>query len=254
MYHRVPPRGSVVVETWRVARIALGGFWKSPLRFIRETRDSGVWERAKPSYIHEHGDAETKNTSSSYITWDDDFVSEVGRTARACQIFLFFPLYWIAYNQITTNLVSMAATMTTNGTPNDLLQNFDPIALIVFIPVMDMLVYPGLRRMGFVIRPIARIWLGFMFGAAAMVYSAVLQHYIYKTNPCGEFVSTCDTPSSLNVWLQIPSYVLIAISEIFASITGLEYAYNKAPKRMKSVVMSVFLFMTAIGNVSPSSV
>lgn len=43
--------------------------------------------------------------------------------------------------------------------------------------------------------------------------------------------------------------VLIAISEIFASITGLEYAYNKAPARMKSVVMSVFLFMTAIGNV-----
>lgn len=41
---------------------------------------------------------------------------------------------------------------------------------------MDMFVYPGLRRMGFVARPIFRIWLGFMFGALAMVYSAVLQH------------------------------------------------------------------------------
>lgn len=111
-----------------------------------------------------------------------------------------------------------------------------------------MFVYPGLRRMGFVARSIFRIWLGFMFGALAMVYSAVLQHYIYRTNPCGSFVSSCDTPSSLSVWIQVPPYVLIAISEIFASITGLEYAYNKAPKRMKSVVMSVFLFMTAIGN------
>jgi hypothetical protein len=42
------------------------------------------------------------------------------------------------------------------------------------------------------------------------------------------------------------SYVLIAISEIFASITGLEYAFTKAPKNMRSLVTAVFLFMTAI--------
>lgn len=46
---------------------------------------------------------------------------------------------------------------------------------IFLIQIMDMVVYPGLRRMGFVARPIFRITLGFMFGAAAMVYSAVLQ-------------------------------------------------------------------------------
>lgn len=86
--------------------------------------------------------------------------------------------------------------------------------------------YPGLRRIGFVARPVFRIWLGFIFGAAAMVYSAVLQHFIYKTNPCGDFASNCTdangnaTPSTISVWVQVPAYVLIAISEIFASITG----------------------------------
>jgi POT family proton-dependent oligopeptide transporter len=50
------------------------------------------------------------------------------------------------------------------------------------------------------------------------------------------------------MWIQIPAYVLIAISEIFASITSLEYAYNKVPNRMKSVVMSIFLVMTVLGN------
>jgi proton-dependent oligopeptide transporter, POT family len=48
------------------------------------------------------------------------------------------------------------------------------------------------------------------------------------------------------VWVQTGSYVLVAFSEIFASITGLEYAFTKAPKNMRSLVMSVFLFTSAV--------
>jgi dipeptide/tripeptide permease len=43
-------------------------------------------------------------------------------------------------------------------------------------------------------------------------------------------------------------YILIAISEVFASITGLEYAFTKAPKNMRSLVMSIFLFTTALSS------
>lgn len=43
-------------------------------------------------------------------------------------------------------------------------------------------------------------------------------------------------------------YILIAFSEIFASITGLEYAFTKAPINMRSLVMAVFLFMSAISS------
>lgn len=39
--------------------------------------------------------------------------------------------------------------------------------------------------------------------------------------------------------------MLIAISEIFASVTTLEYAFTKAPKNMRSLVQSVQLFTTA---------
>lgn len=47
---------------------------------------------------------------------------------------------------------------------------------------------------------------------------------------------------------QTDSYVLIALSEIFASITGLEYAFTKAPINMRSLVMSAFLFTSAIAS------
>lgn len=54
--------------------------------------------------------------------------------------------------------------------------------------------------------------------------------------------------SSLNVWIQSGAYILIAFSEILASITGLEYAFTKAPKNMKSLVMAVFLFTSAVAS------
>lgn len=40
--------------------------------------------------------------------------------------------------------------------------------------------------------------------------------------------------------------MLIALSEIFTSITGYEYTYTKAPKNMKSIVQSLYLFTNAI--------
>ena len=127
------------------------------------------------------------------------------------------------------------------------INNLDPFALLLVIPVHDLFLYPGLRRIGIRITPLRKITAGFITGSLAMLSAAVTQHYIYKTSPCGYHAAdpTCDV-SPLNVWIQTPSYVLIAISEIYASITGLEYAFTKAPANMKSVVMSMFLFSSGI--------
>lgn len=43
--------------------------------------------------------------------------------------------------------------------------------------------------------------------------------------------------------------MLIAVSEILANITGLEYAFKKAPANMRSLVMSIFLFTSAVSAV-----
>lgn len=85
-----------------------------------------------------------------------------------------------------------------------------------------------------------------------MAWTAFVQHLIYTTEPNYKFDAkpcpTCQKYNNITVAWQVPSYVLIAISEIFASITGLEYAYTNAPATMKSIVMSVFLFTSAIGS------
>ncbi len=75
-----------------------------------------------------------------------------------------------------------------------------------------------------------------------MVWAAVLQHYIYKTQKYDPDPAVKDFKSPINVWAVTGVYVLIAMSEIFASVTTLEYAFTKAPKNMRSLVQAVGLF------------
>jgi len=148
--------------------------------------------------------------------------------------------------------------MELHGLPNDVLSNLDPFALIILIPICDLLIYPALRKAKIHFTPIKKITLGFYTGSAAMVWAAVLQYYIYKRSICGSGAAgvlpeslggdgeiMCPTVD-INVWAQTGAYVLIAISEILASITSLEYAFSKAPRNMRSLVMAFSLFMSAI--------
>jgi proton-dependent oligopeptide transporter, POT family len=160
----------------------------------------------------------------------------------------------VTYNQINNNLTSQADTMRHQGVPPEIVAQLDPLALIIFIPIFDLVIYPGLRRMRINFTPIKRITLGFFFGAASMAWAAAVQAYIYKNNECGYYPSEglpngddCP-PATISIWVQSGSYVLLAISEILASITSLEYAFTKAPKNMRSLVQAFALFQTAIAN------
>ncbi|KAF8805077.1 peptide transporter PTR2A [Phlegmacium glaucopus] len=239
-YVHTPPTGSVLASAMRLFRFAARGKWSlNPFKTYKNLTAPGFWEDAKPS---------KQESPPAWMTWDDNWVDEVRRGVKACGVFCWYPIYWLTYNQLNNNLTSQAATMSTHGLPNDVLSNLDPLALIILIPVCDVIVYPFLRRMGWNFSALKKITLGFFTGSAAMIWAAAVQHYIYKTNPCGDNASLCDQVSPLNVWIQTGSYVLIAISEILASITGLEYAFTKAPKSMRSLVMSAFLFMTALSS------
>jgi POT family proton-dependent oligopeptide transporter len=55
-------------------------------------------------------------------------------------------------------------------------------------------------------------------------------------------------PSRVSILLQIPVYSLIGLSEFFASLSGMEYAYTKAPTSMRSIVSALFLLTGTIGS------
>lgn len=203
-------------------------------------RSDQFWESVKPSALG--------SNQPAWMTFDDIWVDEVRRGLKACTVFLWIPLYWLAYNQMVNNMISQAATMQLHGVPNDLITNINPITLVIFIPIVDIFLYPGLERAGIRFTPLRRIAMGFVLASASMIATCVIQYYIYKLGACDYYPSSeeCEDPAPINVWWQTIPYFLIGFSEIFTSITCLEYAFTKAPKNMRSVVTAVFLFMSAI--------
>lgn len=112
-----------------------------------------------------------------------------------------------------------------HGMPNDLMQNFDPISIIVVIPILDRLVYPALRRLHIELKPIARITIGFVLAGLCLAYAAIVQHIIYSAGPCYGSPGACPAgldgqsplPNRVHIAVQTPAYVLIGVSEIFIS-------------------------------------
>jgi POT family proton-dependent oligopeptide transporter len=79
-----------------------------------------------------------------------------------------------------------------------------------------------------------------------MVYSAVLEHYIYLGSPCqNDEPSTCKDPdgnpfpAKINVWVVSGPYILVALSEMFTSITSIEYAFTKVNTKFVSQLNSL---------------
>ncbi|GAB1735404.1 hypothetical protein NU219Hw_g3038t1 [Hortaea werneckii] len=230
-----PPQGSVITDSFKALGLMIANF---------------NTDAPKPSW-------RSANGKTKIVPWNDHFIDELKRALRACKVFCFYPIFWVCYGQFSSNFVSQAAQMQGHGMPNDLMQNFDPISIIVFIPILDKLVYPALRKARVELKPIARITIGFCLAGLCLAYAAIVQHIIYSAGPCYKNPLDCPAgtaadgkalPNHVHIAVQTPAYVFIGLAEIFISVTGLEYAYTKAPTSMKSFIQSLYLFTSAIGS------
>ncbi|KAL8279906.1 hypothetical protein RQP46_007756 [Phenoliferia psychrophenolica] len=232
-YHRLvknPPQGSVVIDTFKVAKVALEQTgWKG----ARKGGDD-FWNSAKPGVIATTGLKKPK--SAGWLHWDDEFVDEIRRTFKACKLF----------SELWPSIYPAG--------------NFNPIFIIITAPFLNFVLYPTLRKHGIRFGQVARIVAGFGFGTLTMIVGAILQWQVYETSPCGYHATKCaigTTVSPIAVWAQLPLYAFPAIGELLVSVTAYEVAYTRAPQRMKGLVYALVLFMSALSSaliliVSPS--
>ncbi|KAJ5817115.1 hypothetical protein N7447_009348 [Penicillium robsamsonii] len=228
-----PPSGNrELAEAFKIGWTALV---QNKFQFWRKD----FWDSAKPASLRSKG---------IEVSWTDISVLKVAKTVEACDIFWFFPIYNLNDGGIGSVSTNQGASMITNGAPNDVLNNFNPLTLIVAIPILTFVIYPFLERRKLKPGPITRMTIGFVIAIIGGIVGALVQWKVYQLSPCGSHASTCDEVADISIWWQIPNTSLSAISECFANVTAYEVAYARAPKSMKGIVVAIFLFMTALSS------
>lgn len=145
--------------------------------------------------------------------------------------------------------------MQTLGVPNNLLMALNSVALVIIGIIIENGLYPFLEKRRIPFRDMARIEVGLLFMALSMAYSTMVQALIYNSPPCYNYPMECTGPdgqritgpNNVNVFVQLPMYVIVAVSEVFAMVTGQAYAYKQAPLNMKSLLQSIYAVFNGIG-------
>ncbi|KAJ5306344.1 Proton-dependent oligopeptide transporter family [Penicillium antarcticum] len=187
------------------------------------------------------------------VPWTDSFVEDIKRSLLTCRVLLLFPIHWLCYNQTFNNLISQAGPMITYGIPNDMMKIAGAVSGIIVAPMIQKGLYPYLAKRRISFGPIARMIVGFIFLTFSMVDTTAVQQLIYQTGPCYDAPLACAAandraiPNQISVFLQVPTYFGGALAEVFCLTTGTEYAYNNAPKSMKTLVHTIWLAMAGIG-------
>jgi proton-dependent oligopeptide transporter, POT family len=126
------------------------------------------------------------------------------------------------------------------------MSNFNPVVLIFFVPVMDSWVFPWLRKRGHMPSPIKRMTIGFGLVTVAMIWATILQKIIYLSPP--HYDHPGNRPNDVSIWWQVGPYVIVALSEIFTLVAAIEYAYNHAPRSMKTLLSSLNALPNALAS------
>src|SRR5262249_13968185 len=109
--------------------------------------------------------------------------------------------------------------------------------VMLLIPLMN-LVYHMFDSIDLWTTPLRRMTAGIVVTASSFVACALLQQHI-------------DTSAPGSVWVgwQLVQYLLLTTGEVMVSITGLEFAYTQAPRKMKSTILGFWYLTVSLGNV-----
>jgi len=162
---------------------------------------------------------------------------------KIMSVFIMVSLFWALFDQSGSSWIRQAKLMRTVSVlgfeilPSQL-QALNPVLVMLLIPFLDYVGYPFVEKMGFRVTALRRMTVGMLFAFLSFVCVAVIQKAI-----------DAEGPGKVNILWQAVPYVVITISEVLVSVTGLEFAYSQAPKRMKSTIMGFWLLTIAIGNI-----
>ena len=114
-------------------------------------------------------------------------------------------------------------------------QAINPLLIMLMIPLFTYGIYPAINRM-IRLTPLRKVSLGMFLMVVAFAITAYAEMLI----GAGKQPPT--------IWWQLLAFLLLTAAEVMVSITCLEFSYTQAPKKMKSLIMGLYLLSSAVGN------
>lgn len=198
-------------------------------------------------------------------------VDDVKKLGKVLIVFIALIPYWTVYFQMQTGFTAQGLHMKLNPyasaqsncsgdnctyrfmIPSAWLTLFDVIFLILLIPVMEKLVYPFLDRHHIHMSMLTKISIGMVIAFLAILVAGCLETYRLDLVDDGQAIVQVignTTYNAADLWImwQAPQYTLIGISEAFASVSSLEFAYSQSPNSIKSMIMGLTCMLTGVGS------
>ena len=172
-----------------------------------------------------------------------DKLRETRNLLRILVVFLLIIPFWSLYDQTMTSWVlqgdkmqaihfgtAESGTLFTFGAEE--MQSFNPLLVMILVPLVTLLIYPRIGKWG---SPLRRMGCGIVL--AGISYGAV-----------AGIQMALDAGMGLSILWQCLPYLLLTISEILVSTTGLEYAYTAAGSNLKSIISGFWFLTSTLGN------
>ncbi len=153
-------------------------------------------------------------------------------------VYSFVAMFWALFDQQGSSWVLQAEKMDREFMGitwlSSQIQALNPILILTFIPLFTYILYPKLNKV-MRLTPLRKVAIGLFLMVASFAVVSVAQEKI-------------DNGEVPNISWQLVAYVLMTASEVMVSIVCLEFSYTQAPRKIKSLVMSLFLLAVAAGN------
>ncbi|KAG7383873.1 hypothetical protein PHYPSEUDO_003230 [Phytophthora pseudosyringae] len=184
--------------------------------------------------------------------------------------FAAYTIIWqCAYDQTDANFQSITqqcdlrldrSDPDSSQVPGAMLGVFDPIFIVICIPILDSVVYPLYeKRFGKPPSHFGRVCAGLIVAAVGIFWSGIFEAIrrnagaLQDANGDPILDGGSEQPMNDISWAAaIPNYVFIALAECLINVTAYDVFYSIVPLGLKSTSQSVNLFMTSVGSVMTS--
>jgi len=194
---------------------------------------------APPINAHTHQTQIDEVDPDTYLqsNFSPQQVKDAQSALKVMPVLSMLPAFWMLYDQSSSVWTLQASHMELHGLQPEQLGAINPILIMILIPLFDGIIYPAFKRWNWNTSHLRRMAIGMFIASASFVVSGFVETAIENHDE-----------KTINVAWQLPQILILSISEIFVSVTGLEFSYSYSPDSMKAMIMALYLLTTAIGD------